>query len=98
MKLWCNGRWERVDGEFVPTTSACPAYHRASKGDRLGGWTERDGIRICVVSPNENGRELDVFAPYCLATPRTKKIGNPADWGGRTPHWCPLNKEGKNQP
>lgn len=50
---------------------------------------------IRVASLSALGRELQPFAPYCMATPFAKKIANPGDWNGRTPPWCPFNKEGK---
>ena len=93
MRRRCNGKFERHGGDLVRTEPACPAYYKAQKGDHLGGWIKCGDTMICVESPSAKGRELQPFAPYCMATLRAKKIANPADWNGRTPPWCPLNKK-----
>lgn len=38
------------------------------------------------------GRELQAFCFYCVSDAfktGARKIGNKADWTGRTPKWCP---------
>lgn len=95
MRRRCNGKFERHGGDLVRTEPACPAYYKARQGDHLGGLIKCEDTMIRVASPSAPGRELQPFAPYCMATPNARKIGNPADWSGRTPPWCPLNKEGE---
>ena len=36
---------------------------------------------------------MDKYCYYCLASVKSKKIGNKASWTGRTPKWCPLGRE-----
>lgn len=58
----------------------CPNYYKCSEA----GTTVQVGTSM---------KKLQQYALYCMATPGVKKIGNVADFTGRTPKWCPLGRD-----
>ena len=79
----------------------CPAFFEVKEEGLAptgGGWSNKiiDGKDVICCRPGktvQKKKHMERFCYYCLATNKSKKIGNKASWTGRTPIWCPLGRE-----
>ena len=84
---------------------ACPAFYKCDDervSATAGGWEEKtidnQSVRCCRPAKSISAkRTMTQYCLYCLATATGKKIGHLASWTGRTPKWCPLGRELKEQ-
>lgn len=83
------------------TGRKCPAFYEVKEPGLVPtgrGWENKeiDGKDVICCRPGrtvQKKKPMDQYCYYCLATPKTKKIGSKASFTGSTPAWCPLGRD-----